>query len=116
MKIPKKVIRKNREYVFKEICNNNLFSYEDVETKTRTSFTKFDLGLINNEKIDKMLDIKKASGIKLIVYDRLLEKETEYSSMGDASRSLGVHESTIARKINNKEWLKNRWFIERVEE
>lgn len=117
MKIPKKVVKDNREYAFVEVIKNNMYLYENVKTKARTTFSNYDLGLIDNTKIDKIINIdqKRGEPVKVVVYDRLMEEEKEYETIKLASEELGVHSSTIIDKINSKSWLDNRWFIERIE-
>ena len=119
MKIPKRVVKENKEYVFVAVIKDNMYMYENVKTKARTTFSNYDLGLIDNSVIDDKLYIERkqiANTVPIIVYDRLFEKETKYDSIKKTARSLGVAVSTIVRKIKKKEWLENRWFIERVEE
>lgn len=59
MKIPKFMKEKQEKrsaiiytYRFVRKCNNNLYLYEEVKYKWKRCFTKFDLGLIKNEKIE----------------------------------------------------------------
>lgn len=119
MKIPKKVKKENREYAFVSVVKDNMFLYENIKTKAKTTFSRHDLGLIDNRAIDDKLYIEKKqlpNAVPVIIYDRLFEKETQYDSMEKAAKSIGVAVSTIVRKIQKKEWVDSRWFIERVEE
>lgn len=119
MKIPKKVIKGNREYAFVSVVKDNMFLYENTKTKAKTTFSRHDLGLIDNKFIDEKLDLNKGwigKPIAVVVYDRLCEKETEYESIKDAAEALGVTAAEVTKKIRKNEWLDSRWFIERVEE
>ena len=116
MKIPKTVTKKGRTYTFVQVCNNNMFLYKNDVTGANETFSRYDLGLIDNTFIDEKLDIKKDEGIKVIVYDRLFEKETIYNSLRESANQLNVSVGTIYSKIKKKEWVHNRYFIERIEE
>lgn len=119
MKIPKRVVKENKEYVFVAVIKDNMYLYENVKTKARTTFSNYDLGLIDNSFIDDKLNMNKnwvGKSIPVLVYDRLYEKEIVYESINKAAEELGVAPTTISDKINKRSWLENRWFIERVEE
>lgn len=47
IKIPKRVIKKNKKYILKKIYNNFAL-YEEIVTKTKTCFSFFELGLIKD--------------------------------------------------------------------
>lgn len=118
MKIPKKVIKGKIEYAFVSVVKDNMFLYENTKTKTKTTFSRHDLGLIDNKLIDEKLDLNKnwiGKPIAVVVYDRLYETETKYDAIKDAAEALGVTASEITKKIRKNEWLNSRWFIERVE-
>lgn len=118
--LKKKIIRKNKEYEYVGKCNDNLFLYRD-NMGFITAFTKFDLGLIDNKNIDKILRKKSIKlnnvmieGDKIIVYDKIENTEIIYSSVAEASRKLNIPRTTLDHKIKNKQWIYNRWFVEKI--
>lgn len=115
MKIPAIVKRDNKEYSFIQKCNDNVFLYIDKETDTRKCFSKYDLGMIDNKRIDKFLNIK-TDNKQVKVYDRLTEEEEIYENIYEVSRQLNYTAGTILNRINVKKWLNKRYFIEYVEE
>lgn len=114
MKIPKTVIKNNRKYTFVNICSNNMFLYENEKTKAKETFTKYDLGLIDNSELDKKLEIKN-NEYKILVYDRLFDKEKIYNTIYEAANDLNCSAGTLANKIRHNQWLQNRWFVERMD-
>ena len=114
MDIPKIITRKNKQYIFIKQCNNNMFLYEDMYTKVKETFTKFDLNLIDNKKFDKVLKIKEVNVRKIRVYDKLLDTEVEYDTIKEFANSIGMNYSTVLTKIDNHSWIKDRWFAEEV--
>lgn len=117
MKIPKTILKDNREYTFIRVIHSNMFLYK-CSLGFNTTFSRHDLGLVDNSVVDDKLNINKkqiSTAIPVIVYDRLTEKETRYQSSGKAAQALGVATSTVVRKIKEHEWLDKRWFIEKEE-
>lgn len=112
MKIPKIVYKNNHTYTFIKQCNPKVFLYES-ELGFKETFTAYDLGLINNKKIDKVVNTKTWTNVIYVVYDRLLEEEKEYGDTQAIANQLNVGIETVRSKIRNHTWLDNRWFIER---
>lgn len=112
MGIPKIVHKNNHTYTFVKQCNKDIFLYES-ELGFKETFDRFDLGVLNNAKLDKQIGRRTWEEANYIVYDRLLNKETEYPKIADAAEALGVPPGTISDRIRNHRWLHNRWFIER---
>ena len=54
MKIPKTINKNGHEYTFVQICNSNMLLYKSDLGFTET-FTRYDLGLINNANIDNFI-------------------------------------------------------------
>ncbi|MGN1300688.1 MAG: hypothetical protein ACI4VC_05035 [Clostridia bacterium] len=50
MEIPKIYKVGKRKYEFIKKCNENLFLYEDINTKAKTCFSRFDLKQIKNDR------------------------------------------------------------------
>lgn len=116
MKIPKKVKKNGRNYTFTKVCKDNMYLYQDDQIKTTTTFTNFDLGLIDNSKIDKEIQIAEIrEGFKYIVYDRLSETEKEWTNLRELSKVLHVGRRSIVNAINKRQWVGNRYFVERIE-
>lgn len=115
MKIPAIVKRDNKEYSFIQKCNDNVFLYIDKETDTRKCFNKYDLGMIDNKRIDKFLNIKTYKK-QVKVYDRVTEEEKIYKNVYEVSLHLKYAFNTICNCISSKRWLNKRYFIEYVEE
>ena len=127
MNVPKKVRTKYREWIYIKQVNDKLFLYEDAETKSKMTFSKFELGMINNSKIDKILDINgknvKENNIKTIVrdklikvYDKEIEKEYVCNTMSQVAQLTGVTIRSVWYAIQNKTWIKKRYFVEYKEE
>lgn len=51
MKIPGKIIKNNRTYIYQEQCNDNLFLYKEEKTGFRECFLKQDLINLKNERV-----------------------------------------------------------------
>lgn len=51
MKIPEKIIKNNRTYIYQEQCNDNLFLYKEEKTGFRECFLLQDLIKFKNEKV-----------------------------------------------------------------
>ena len=115
MKIPKTVIKNKCKYTFVQVCSNNMFLYENEKTKAKETFTKYDLGLIDNTELDKKLKIKNNVD-KILVYDRLFDTEKIYNTIYEAAKDLDCAAGTIGNKIRHNKWIRNRWFAERIEE
>lgn len=115
MKIPKKVMKDNREYTFVDVIKGNMYLYENEKTKSRTTFSNFDLGLIDNSKIDKKLHIKEQKMYKYIVYDRIEENEKEYDDIYIIANELECSANSVRNNIRERKWLCNRYFVERIE-
>lgn len=92
-----------------------MFLYENVKTKARTTFSKFDLGLIDNSEIDKKLHTENKKIYKYIVYDRVKEKEKEYDDLHRVAKDIKCHICSATRAIRERKWLFNRYFIERID-
>ena len=75
MKIPKTVIKGNKKYNFVQACSKDMFLYENEKTKAKETFSKYDLGLLDNKELDKKLKIANKVDFRIKVYDRLLEEE-----------------------------------------
>ena len=58
MEIPKYVRKDGRRYKFVKKYPN-FYLYADTETKTRTCFQNFDLGLISTKDVDRKLKPEK---------------------------------------------------------
>lgn len=112
MEIPKTIYKDNHEYKFIQKCNNKLFLYES-DLGYKETFDLYDLGLINNRKIDKKINTRVWNNVIYVVYDRLLEEEKEYTNTKSIADELNVGVDTIRSRIRNHNWLDNRWFIER---
>ena len=112
MKIPKIVYKNNHTYTFIKQCNDNVFLYQS-DLGFKEAFNKYDLGMIDNRKIDRKIGARTWNNAVYIVYDRLLEKEQEYTNTKKIAADLEVGQATISEKIRNHKWLRNRWFIER---
>lgn len=115
MKIPKTVIKNNRKYTFVQVCSNNMFLYENEKTKAKETFTKYDLGLIDNTELDKKLEIIDKTDFKIKVYDRLFETETVYNTIYEAAKDLGITKDMLYKRITERKWIDNRWFAEKEE-
>lgn len=115
MKIPKAIIKNNRKYTFVQVCSNNMFLYENEKTKAKETFTKYDLGLIDNTELDKKLKIANKVDFRIKVYDRLLEEEKTYKTIHEAAENLGITKNNLYDKIVQKKWINNRWFAEKEE-
>ena len=99
MKIPKTIRRNNRKYNFVQVCSNNMFLYENEKTKVKETFSRYNLGLIDNKEIDKKLEIYKNEESKIKVYDDNGETETIYSSIYEAANDLNCSPDTLGNKI-----------------
>lgn len=120
MEIPKKKVINGKEYEFVEKCNDKLYLYKDCNG-FKTAFSKFDLGLANNNKIDKLLNRRGTKlnntaiqGHRVLVYDKLENKEIIYASVSDAAKAISIPRTTLDKKIINRQWLYNRWFAEKI--
>lgn len=51
MKIPGKIIKNNKTYIYQEQCNNNLFLYKEEKTGFKEYFLGQDLIKFRNEKL-----------------------------------------------------------------
>ena len=101
--------------MFVQKCNNNVFLYKDKKRGFKRCFSKYDLSIVDNKKIDKFLNIK--TDIKQVrVYDRLTEEEKIYKNVYEVSTHLKYAFNTICNCISSKRWLNKRYFIEYVEE
>lgn len=115
MQIPKKITKDNKEYAFIQECNNNVFLYEENKTGFKRCFNKHELGVIDNKKIDRALNIKdKRKAVK--VYDSVLEEDTIYENIDMLSAVINYSVSTITTHVNNKKMLGNRYLVEYVKE
>lgn len=110
MEIPKNVIKNGKRYNFIK-AYNNLFLYENEKTKAKEMFSKSDLKLVDNTKIDKVLNIEQREN-KFIVYDREEEKEYLCKSQKEISVKFKINMNLICRSIKNKKWIKKRYFIQ----
>lgn len=64
MKIPKTIIKNNREYIFEKIYPNFIM-YKDKTTGVKTNFTRQELGLIKEIKVSQEGRIKGITGIRV---------------------------------------------------
>lgn len=115
MKIPKTVIKNNRKYTFVQACSNNMFLYKNEKTKAKETFSKYDLGLLDNKELDKKLKIANKVDFRIKVYDKLMETETKYNTIHEAAENLGITKNNLYDKIVQKKWINNRWFAEKEE-
>lgn len=115
MKIPKKVVKDNSEYEFMAVIKDNMYLYENIKTKARMTFDNFDLGLLDNSKIDKKLNIKEQTIYKYIVYDRMEETEKEYDDIHKIANELECTANSVRNNIRERKWLYNRYFVERID-
>ena len=114
MKIPRTIIKRNKRYNFVQVCGD-MFLYENEKTKAKETFTKYDLGLIDNTELDKKLKIVDKTDFIIKVYDRLMETEKTYKTIHEAAENLGITKNNLYDKIVQKKWINNRWFAERKE-
>ena len=115
MKIPKMVVKGKRKYEFMQKVNDNLFLYKEVNLGFKETFSRADLKIIDNTEIDKIVKAKPDTKIKILVYDRLMEKETLYDDVADTAIAMNCSVSYINKRIREKKWISNRWFCERRE-
>ena len=113
MKLHKYLVRNGIKYEFVSKCNDDFFLYKNVKTGVKASFTRFQLGLINNVEIDKIVLETEEKDYKVIVYDKLFDTETEYDTVEQAAQALGMGHKHLSDKIRYKEWYQNRWFVSR---
>ena len=118
--LKKNIIKKGKTYEYVSKCNDNIFLFKD-ELGFKTTFTNFDLGLLDNEKIDILLKKKSiklnntmAEGQHVLVYDRLEDTETEYISVAEVSKKINIPRTTLDKRIKNKQWIYDRWFVEKI--
>lgn len=64
MKIPRKIRKNNREYIFEKIYPNFIM-YKDKITGVKTNFTRQELGLIKEIKVTQGGRIKGITGLKV---------------------------------------------------
>lgn len=112
MEVPKTIYKNNHTYTFIKKCNDKVFLYES-ELGFKETFTLYDLGLLDNRRIDAKFRKGGWNKIVYVVYDRLLETEKEYNDPQIIANELNTTVNMITRKINKHRWLDNRWFIER---
>ena len=118
MHIPKKVRTKYREWIYIKQVNDKLFLYEDSITKSKMTFSKYELGMIDNTEIDKKLQIepKCQNKKKLVLHDILTDKEIDlFHTQAEVAKYLGTSCSTVRKAIIYKKWIKKRYFVEYVE-
>lgn len=114
MKIPKIIERNNRKYEFVSKVNENLFLYKDLRINKYETFQKFDIVKIDNTKIDEFLNIKTKER-KIVIYDRLFNKETVYDNSYEAAKALETSKTNLLKHMYKRKYFKNRWYIERID-
>lgn len=121
MKIPKIIHKNGHEYTFVQICNSNMILYKSDLGFTET-FTKYDLGLINNTTIDKIIERKQEEVLQegydkrpLVIYDRQLEIEKTFKTLQEVGSYIDCSVATVSKYLNHHWWYKKRYFIERGE-
>lgn len=115
MKVPKIVKKNKREYKFVKQVNNNLFLYEETRLGFKETFSRADLKIIDNTEIDKIIQENPETKIKLVVYDRLTEKEAIYNTFKDVQNFLEIGYVKLKKAVDEHKWIKQRWFCERRE-
>ena len=117
MGIPKRIHTKFRIYSYIKQVNDKLFLYEDTETKSKITFSKYELGLIDNKQIDRILEIKPKKKNRLVVHDKLTDKEIElFNSQTEVAEYIGVSCMAVNNAIKERKWIKKRYFVEYKEE
>lgn len=112
MKIPKTFYKNNHKYIFIKKYNDKVFLYKS-DLGYKEAFDLYELGLINNSKIDQKINRRTWNNYKYIIYDRLLEEEKEYHDVHKIAVDLNVSYEKVRKNIKNHTWLDDRWLIER---
>lgn len=116
MKIPKKIIKKTKthdrqikyyEYKFIKRCNNNLFLYERIDNNAKECFTLYDLKMLNNDYIDKKLQLTKEYHV-LNTEDSTMK---EYTSLAEIAKELNTTQSTVSNCYCRRTLLLNKYIV-----
>lgn len=120
MKVPKKIIKKDKELEYLGKCGR-LYIYQD-KFGIRETFTAFDLGGIDNTEIDKIAIQPKSRmpskcpnrDYKIAVTDLVTGIKVEYDGSYDVANAYNMSQSQINDYIQNKKAYKRRYKFERV--
>ena len=112
MYIPATIVKKNGQRFKFIVRYGDLFWYENEKTKVKETFSRYDLRLINNTKIDKLLGIQNESSGKIIVHDKATDDEFECNTQTELAKCLDVSYTTVNYAIKNRRWIKKRYFAE----
>lgn len=122
MKIPKIINKKKKRFEYIGKVKDNMYMYQD-QYGIRETFSKFDLGGIDNRDIDEYLTENKRIRIygriysrkyKIIVHDYETGTTKEYLSTQDLAEELNTTQNTINTIIANGKKYRRRYKIERV--
>lgn len=120
MKVPKKIIKKDKELDYLGKCGR-LYIYQD-KYGIRETFTAFDLGGVDNSEIDKVAIPGKAiryqqkiipKKYKIVVTDTLNDTCKDYKCTFDLANELNISQNSINTIIQNGSLYKKRYRIER---
>ena len=122
MKIPKIINKKKKRFEYIGKVKDNMYMYQD-QYGIRETFSKFDLGGIDNRDIDEYLTENKRIRIygriyskkyKVVVHDYETGTTKEYLSTQDLAEEINTTQSTINTIIATGKKYRRRYKIERV--